>query len=154
MTSLYIFIGIIVFFLVALSVSNYIQRKKGNTQERETLPPAINLGRDEEACCGIHEICEKDSLIAAFTEKPEYFDDEELDRFKNRQSDAYTAAEADEFREIFYSVRDEEKPRWIRSLQLRDIAVPDQMKDEILMIVNDLRSARMSKTTTAHRAQT
>ncbi len=91
----------------------------------------------------MHEVCEKDSLIAAFTEKPEYFDDEELDRFQNRDSDGYSNREADEFREVFYSVLDAEKPRWIRSLQVRGIAVPNQLKDEIVMLVNDLREAKM-----------
>lgn len=146
MTSLYILLGIIVFFFVALSVSNYLQRRKGNTLERETQPPAIDVRTKQErdsGCCGAHEICEKDSLISAFTPEPEYFDDEELDRYKNRESSDYTTLEADEFREVFYSVLDEEKPRWIRSLQVRGIAIPNQMKDEILMIVNDLREQKM-----------
>lgn len=148
MTSLYIFIGIIVFFLVALIVSNYVQRKKGNTQERETAKPAIDVRTKEEkerdsGCCGAHEICEKDSLISAFTEKAEYFDDEELDRFKFRDADSFSSSEVDQFREVFYSVLDEEKPRWVRSMQTRDIQIPNQMKDEILMIVNDLREQKM-----------
>ncbi|WP_436416498.1 phospholipase [Petrimonas sp.] len=146
MTSLYILLGIIVFFFLALFVSNYVQRRKGNTRQRETLPPAIDVRTKQErdsGCCGMHEVCEKDSLIAAFTEKPEYFDDEELDRFQNRDSDGYSNREADEFREVFYSVLDAEKPRWIRSLQVRGIAVPNQLKDEIVMLVNDLREAKM-----------
>ncbi len=84
----------------------------------------------------------KDSLIAAFEEKPEYFDDEELDKYSNRDSSKYATNEIEEFREVFYSVLDEEKPRWIRSLQMRGISVPDQMKDEVLMIVNDLRAQK------------
>lgn len=146
MTSLYILAAIILFFVLALYLSNATQRKKGNTKERKTPQPSIDVRTPQEKeseCCGMHEVCEKDSLIAAFTEKPEYFDDEELDRFRLRPSDQYTADEADEFREVFYTVLDEEKPRWIRSLQLREIAVPDQMKDEIVLVVTDLREAKM-----------
>ncbi len=146
MQSLYIFIGIIIFFFLALIVSNYIQRKRGNTKERETLVPAIDVrtkAERESGCCGMHEVCEKDSLISAFTEKAEYFDDEELDRFKFREADSFSSVEVDEFREIFYSVLDEEKPRWVRSMQTRSIQIPNQMKDEILMIVNDLREQKM-----------
>ena len=146
MTSLYIFIGIIVFFVVALIVSNNIQRRKGNTQERETPIPTIDLRTKQErdsGCCGQHEVCEKDSLISAFTEKAEYFDDEELDRFQFRDADSFSSSEVDEFREVFYSVLDEEKPRWVRSMQTRNIQIPNQMKDEILMIVNDLREQKM-----------
>lgn len=146
MTSLFILLGIIVFFALALYISNAIQRKKGNTQERETPPPAIDVRTKQEidsGCCGAHEVCEKDSLIAAFKEEPEYFDDEELDRFHFRDSDSYTDKEVDEFREVFYTIVDEEKPRWVRSLQLREIAIPDQMKDEIVLIVSDMREAKM-----------
>lgn len=148
MTSLYILIGIVVFFIAALYISNAVQRKKGNTQERETPLPPIDVRTKQEResegeCCGMHEVCEKDSLIAAFKEEPEYFDDEELDRFRLRDSSSYTNQEVEEFREIFYTIIDEEKPRWIRSLQLREIAVPDQMKDEVVLIVSDLREAKM-----------
>ena len=146
MISLYILIGIIVFFILALYVSNAIQRKKGNTQERETPMPSIDVRTRQEkdsGCCGAHEVCEKDSLIAAFVEEPEYFDDEELDRFHFRDSGNYTDKEVEEFRDVFYTIVDEEKPRWVRSLQLREIAVPDQMIDEIVLLVNDLREAKM-----------
>ncbi len=146
MASLYILLGIIVFFIAALYISNAVQRKKGNTQERETLPPSIDLRTKQErdtGCCGAHEVCERDSLIAAFTPEPEYFDDEELDRYKMRDSADYSPEEVDEFREVFYSVLDEEKPRWIRSLQVREVALPDQMKDEVCMVVNDLREQKM-----------
>ena len=140
MQPIVLFISIIIFFVIALAITNFIQRRKGNNVERELPPPAIDLG---EGCCGAHEICEKDSLIAAFVEQPEYFDDEELDKFVQRESDQYSAGEADEFRDVFYSVLDEEKPRWVRSLQMRGISLPDQLKDEVLMFVNELRAHKM-----------
>lgn len=141
MQSLLLFTGIILFFIAALTISNYLQRRKGNNKEREATPPSIDLGGS--GCCGAHEVCERDSLIAAFTEKPEYFDDEELDQYALRDSAGYAADEVDEFREVFYSVLDEEKPRWVRSLQRRGISLPDQLKDEVLMIVNELRTQKM-----------
>ena len=141
MQSLLLFTGIILFFVVALTISNYLQRRKGNNKEREATPPSINLG--DSGCCGAHETCERDSLIAAFAEKPEYFDDEELDRYAHRDSDGYATQEVDEFRAVFYSVLDEEKPRWVRSLQMREISLPDQLKDEVLMFVNELRAQKM-----------
>lgn len=144
MTSLYILIGIVVFFALALTLSNKIQRKKGNSKERETQQPVIKLDfTSDSLCCGAHEVCEDDTLIAAFNEELEYFDDEELDRFKFRDSADYTNKEVDEFRDIFYTIVDEEKPKWIRSLQLRDIAMPNQMKDEVVLVVCDLREAKL-----------
>jgi len=143
MESLYLFIAIIAFFVIALSLSNFLQRRKGNTTERETPAPPIDLSNNNGGCCGAHEICEKDSLIATVVEPVEYFDDEELDKYRNRDSDRYNEKEVNEFRDVFYSVLDEEKPRWIRSLQRREIALPDQLKDEVLMIVNDLRAHKI-----------
>jgi hypothetical protein len=32
-------------------------------------------------CCGQHEICEKDSLLAAVSTQIEYYDDEDLDEY-------------------------------------------------------------------------
>ena len=141
MQSLLLFTGIILFFAVALTVSNYLQRRKGNNQEREATPPSIDLG--DSGCCGAHEVCERDSLIAAFEEGPEYFDDEELDRYAHRDSDGYATTEVDEFRDVFYSILDNEKPRWVRSLQMREISLPDQLKDEVLLFVNELRAQKM-----------
>ena len=141
MQPIVLFIGIIVFFVLALAITNYMQRKKGNTQPRKMPPPSIDLG--EGGCCGAHEVCEKDSLIAAFMEKPEYFDDEELDKYAHRDSAQYAAHEVDEFREVFYSVLDDEKPRWVRSLQMRDISLPDQLKDEVLLFVHEMRAQKM-----------
>ncbi|MBK5194570.1 MAG: phospholipase [Proteiniphilum sp.] len=140
MQSLYLFIGIIAFFILALALSNYYQRKRGNTKVRETAPPAIDVSG---GCCGAHEVCEKDSLIAAFAEEPEYFDDEELDKYACRDSDSFATEEVNEFREVFYSVLDQEKPRWVRSLQMRGISLPDELKDEVLMSVNELREHKM-----------
>jgi len=140
MQSLYLFFGIIAFFILALALSNYYQRKRGNTKERETAPPAIDVSG---GCCGAHEVCEKDSLIAAFAREPEYFDDEELDKYACRDSDSFAPEEVDEFREVLYTVLDQEKPRWVRSLQMRGISLPDELKDEVLMIVNELREHKM-----------
>jgi len=140
MQTLVLFIGIILFFVVALAITNFIQRRRGNTQTREVPPPAVDLS---EGCCGAHEVCEKDSLIAAFYEEPEYFEDEELDKYSCRDSSNYSEKEVEEFRDIFYTILDEEKPRWVRSLQMRSISVPDQLKDEVLMFVNELRMHKM-----------
>lgn len=138
MEVLFVFIGIIFFFVVTLFMWNSYQRSKGNSEREET----IDTDPMDGTCCGQHQTCEQDSLINAFIEEEiDYFDDEELDSYKGKNSDEYSSTEADQFREIFYTMNDEDKPRWIRSLQQREIEIPNQIKDEIIMIVNDLRSA-------------
>ena len=90
-------------------------------------------------CCGQHAVCERDLLRAAMQQRPDYFDDEELDRFAGRPSDGYTPEEEDEFREVLYTTLEEEVADWLRSLQLRGIALPDSLRDEALLIVNEQR---------------
>lgn len=90
-------------------------------------------------CCGQHEICEKESLLAAVSKEIEYYEDEELDRFRGRAGDAYLSDEIDEFREVLYTMREDEVAGWVRSLQLRQVELPDDLKDEVCMIVGEMR---------------
>lgn len=93
-----------------------------------------------DGCCGQHAVCEKESLLAAMQEGVEYFADEELDRFRCTPADAYTEEETDEFRAVLTTMREDEVPAWVRSLQLRGIEIPTMLRDEIILIVGELRS--------------
>lgn len=137
MEILFIFLGIIICFVIALFAWNAYQRKQGNIERAEIVESDPIDG----TCCGQHATCEQDSLLNCFVEdETDYFDDEELDKYKGYPDEGYTPLEVDEFREVFYTLLDEDKPRWVRSLQQREITIPNQLKDEILLIVNDLRS--------------
>lgn len=76
-------------------------------------------------------------MMEASTKPVEYFDDEELDTFRGRQSDSYTDAEVEQFADVLYTMRQDEVAAWCRSLNLRGIALPDQIKDEVVMMVSD-----------------
>jgi succinate dehydrogenase flavin-adding protein (antitoxin of CptAB toxin-antitoxin module) len=84
-------------------------------------------------------VCEKESLLAAVSKQIEYYDDEELDRFAGREGDSYSDAEVEEFRDVLYTTRDDEVAGWARSLQLRGIALPDELKDELFLIIDERR---------------
>jgi len=131
---------LVIYILLALSLLGIIAAVFGWLRYRH-LPadePVVNPVDME--CCGQHEICEKESLLAALSKQIEYYNDEELDRFRGRASDAFSPDETDEFREILYTMRDDEVAGWVRSLQLRGIELPDGVKDEVVMIVNERRS--------------
>lgn len=100
--------------------------------------PSIKQVQDME-CCGQHETCERDSLLAAVSKQIEYYNDEELDRFQGRLSDEYSENEIDEFREVLYTMQEVEAAGWVRSLQLRAIELPDELKDEVFLIVGERR---------------
>ena len=100
--------------------------------------PAVRQTRPD-GCCGQHETCEKDSLLAAVSRKIEYYDDEELDNYRGRHSDDYSNAEVEQFQDILYTMRSDEVAGGVRSLQLRGGELPDELKDEVFMIVGERR---------------
>ncbi len=93
----------------------------------------------DEECCGQHSTCEKDSLLAAVSKQIEYYDDEDLDQFIERASDNYSSQEVDMFRDVLYTMQEIEVAGWVRSLQLRGINLPDELKDEVFLIIGERR---------------
>lgn len=99
-------------------------------------PPVVAQVENGCATCGAGDgKCEKECMAEASAKPIEYFDDEELDRFANRPSDAYSDEEAEQFRDVLYTMRKDEAAGWSRSLTLRGINVPDQVKDELLLLI-------------------
>ena len=129
-------VGVALFGLVAGYFYNRNIQKKIDRGEQKDAPPVVDVDSE---CCGQHQICEKESLLAAVSKKIEYYDDEELDRFKGRQANEYSDEEIDEFREIMFTMKEEEVAGWSRSLQLRGIELPDELKDELFLIVGERR---------------
>ena len=89
-----------------------------------------------DTCNGEDTRCEQESMMKAATREVEYYDDEELDRFKGRPSDCYTDDEAELFREVLFSMPQSDAKGWNRSLILRGINVSDQIKDELLLMID------------------
>ncbi len=73
--------------------------------------------------------------MEAASEEIVYFDDEELDAYKGRASDSYSAEEVEEFREIMEEMSSEELRAWNRSLHLRGIDMPNELKDEYILLI-------------------
>lgn len=129
-------IALAVVAAVAGTIRNRRLQKKVESGELEAMPEVKEVDRE---CCGQHEVCEKESLLAAVSKKIEYYDDEELDRYIGVSPDAYTPEQEDEFRDVFYTMQSEDVAGWVRSLQLRGIALPEGIKDEVLLIVRERR---------------
>lgn len=133
-------IGLILLGAIALAmgfVRNKRLQKKIENGELDELPEVTEVDAE---CCGQHETCERDSLLAAVSKKIEYYDDEELDRFIGKSGDSYTEEETDLFRDVLYTTQDEEVAGWVRSLQLRGIELPDDLKDEVFLIIGERRN--------------
>ncbi|MDR1408326.1 MAG: phospholipase [Tannerella sp.] len=130
--------GLIVLGAFAALAGILSDRRRSRTVGRQEALPAAETAVSA-ACCGQHEVCERDSLLAAAGKAIEYYDDEELDAYRGIPSDAYREETVDEFREVLYTLRDTDVAGWIRSLQLRGIYLPDMLKDEALLIAGEKR---------------
>ena len=116
------------------------------TEDTPAQPDAATAdAAAEEGCCGMHISCERDSLLAAVSPEVEYYDDEELDRFRGRNAESYTESETEEFRDILLTLLPDDIAGWARSLQLRSIELPADVRDELLLIVGEERARRYGK---------
>ena len=104
-------------------------------KESDGAEVASDTGSGE--CCGLHLMCEK-SGDAAFSSEVIYYDDEELDRFAGRATEEYSGEEIEEFRDVLMTMLPSDVPGWAHSLDLRGIRPPQEIRDEILMLLREL----------------
>ncbi len=110
-------------------------KTRGLSQDQSQRPePEIPAGE----CCGKHAVCEKQKLAEARMRSAQYFDDEDLDRFKGRSSDKYTDQEVEEFRYVLYTMQQNEVRDWMECLQAREIEIPDELKEECYSMMNEV----------------
>ena len=131
-------------FLAALVVLSLVGRMVRKQNGEDTMPssmeeaPASSHEKEEddgEECCGEHEVCEKGKIKRALRTDIEYFDDEELDRFRGTAPDEYDDEAVEEFREVLYTMHPSEVEDWLKSLELREVSLPDVLKDEVFMLI-------------------
>lgn len=130
---------IVIYIIVALVLLGLLAAAFGWWRNRSFPEAETTVNPLDMECCGQHEVCEKESLLAALSKQIEYYNDEELDRYRGRAAEAFSPDETDEFRDILYTMRSDEVAGWVRSLQLRGIEIPDGLRDEVLMIVGERR---------------
>ncbi len=125
----------LVFALILAGVVTALFTWLSSRGKEET--PIIEPTSSCATCDGNDSRCEQECMLEAATKEIEYYDDEELDSFRGRPSDKYTDEEVEQFAEVLYTMRTEEVAGWNRSLLLRGIHVPDQLKDELVMIMKE-----------------
>ena len=99
-----------------------------------TDEPVVVPASDCSSCDGTNVKCEQVCQMEAATKPAEYYDDEELDAFRGRRSDEYNDEEATMFAEVLETLRPDEVRPWSRSLIVRGINMPDQIKDEFIAL--------------------
>lgn len=130
MSIFYIGIGALLVLALFAAITTLFSKKKEG--EPDVVMPTSG---DCSSCDGTDDKCEQVCMMEAATREIEYYDDEELDRFRGRQSNQYTDEEAEEFANILYTMQPQEAKGWNRSLILREINVPNQIKDELITMI-------------------
>ena len=125
----------LIILLVALGIVcaayEWIQQRRGKSRA-VVMPEPTNCA----TCDGVNAKCEQECMMEAALKDVVYFDDEELDVYRGRPSDEYSDKEAEDFADVMYSMRQDEVKEWNRSLIMRGINMPDQIKDEFVALAS------------------
>lgn len=132
MNIFFIGIGSLLILAIIAAIATKLTKKKEG--EPDVIMPTSG---DCSSCDGTDDKCEQVCMMEAATKDIEYYDDEELDRFRGRQSDQYTDEEVEEFATVLYTMQPKEVKAWNRSLILREINLPNQIKDELIAMIED-----------------
>ena len=130
----YICAVVLVLLIILYRLERYNRTRKLSPDQTQQPEPAVPAGE----CCGKHAVCEKQKLAEARLRSAQYFDDEDLDRFKGRSSDGYTDQEVEEFRYVMYTMQQQEVREWMECLQAREIELPDELKEECYSMMNEV----------------
>ncbi len=119
-----------------LMLLTHLNRKKKN------IEPEVNVTVNEE-CCGAHEVCDRDTLLNNNAEVV-YFDDEELDELSGIKASDFSDTQVEQITEVFETLAESDVAGWLRSLQLRCIDLPAEIKEQALLIVSERRTVPAS----------
>ena len=115
--------------ILILIVAGFLILYKTN-RNRVVVEDHHSHDNEDGECCGRHTNCAK-----GYDNSNLYFEDEELDRFKGVKQEDYTDADIEEFRQVLYTMKAEEIDTWAHCLQTRGIEIPQEIKDEILLML-------------------
>ena len=119
-------IALIVLAVIAAAIGLLSRDKEGEV---------VNAEPSCATCSGDDARCEQDCMLEAAVKEIEYYDDEHLDKYAGRQSDSYSDEEIEEFAEVMYTLQPKDVAGWNRSLILRNVNIPNCLKDELIALL-------------------
>jgi hypothetical protein len=134
--ALIVVVGLLAWLLDKIFYRRLMVKEGGSCDEEATAAE-----EEETECCGMHAVCEKD-LLSPVSDEYEYYHDEELDAYRGRGAESYTDEEVEQFRDVLLTLRPDDVAGWSRSMQLRGIELPTEVREELLMIVGEQRDKR------------
>ena len=137
---LFVCLGIVILVIFEIRA----RKEKNNTEQLNNTDQATDVAveqrNEDEGCCGEHLVCERETLLQT-NAQIEYFDDEELDALIGIAAEDYTPEQYQMIREVFETLKASDVPGWVRSIQLRNIQLPLDIREEALLIVVERRKA-------------
>ena len=138
---LFVCLGIVVLIIFevrARKAAKDAENEPTTTNEAADTPQATT--EPDDGCCGEHLVCERETLLQT-NAKIEYYDDEELDQLIGIAAEDYSDEQYQMIREVFNTLQAKDVPGWVRSIQLRNIQLPLDIREEALLIVVERRKA-------------
>ena len=142
---LILFVALGIAVLIVFEVRARQQQKNNaellhNAEQSAEQTPNLSTQSTDDGCCGEHLVCERETLLQT-NAKVEYYDDEELDALIGIPAEDYTAEQYQMIRDVFDTLQSKDVPGWVRSIQLRNIQLPLDIREEALLIVIERRKA-------------
>ena len=136
---LFVLLGIVILIIFEVRAR---KEKNNNTELLNDTEQATDVATEQrsedDGCCGEHLVCERETLLQT-NAKVEYYDDEELDALAGIAVEDYTEEQYKMIREVFDTLQAKDVPGWVRSIQLRNIQLPLDIREEALLIVVERR---------------
>lgn len=138
---LFVLLGIAILIIFEVRAR---KEKNNNTELQNDAAQATDVATEQrsedDGCCGEHLVCERETLLQTNAEII-YYDDEELDALVGIAAEDYSQEQYQMIREVFETLKASDVPGWVRSIQLRNIQLPLDIREEALLIVIERRKA-------------
>ena len=138
---LFVLLGIAILIIFEVRAR---KEKNNNTELQNDAAQATDVATEQrsedDGCCGEHLVCERETLLQTNAEII-YYDDEELDALVGIAAKDYSQEQYQMIREVFETLKASDVPGWVRSIQLRNIQLPLDIREEALLIVVERRKA-------------
>ena len=138
---LFVCLGIAILIIFEIRARKEQKTKSELGEQPQTNSEAAESAQSaDDGCCGEHLVCERETLLQT-NAKVEYYDDEELDTLIGIPVEEYTQEQYLMIRDVFNTLQAKDVPGWVRSVQLRNIQLPLDIREEALLIVVERRKA-------------
>lgn len=96
--------------------------------------------------CGLRSICPSEQLLeGACKQEITYYDDEELDAFKDRDENGYSPEEEEQWRDVLYTLQPADLLGWGQSIKHRGLVMPAAIREEFLQLAAEHSGNRAIK---------